>query len=84
MPPDTPKRDSTPMPEEPLPQEDLSIAWHASTPMQEEPLAPEGLPWASTLVDIPNAQAGNNKPGDQAEEEDGPLIFFDKEGFINI
>ena len=82
--PEPPKQDSMPVPEELLPQEDLSITWRASTPMQEEPLAPEGLPWASTLVDIPNTQAGNNEPGDQAEEEDVPLIFFDKECFINI
>lgn len=55
--------------------------------MQEEPLAPEELPRASTPEDIPDAQAGgahptagDNEPGDQAEE-DVPLIFFDKEGF---
>ena len=83
MPPDPPKRDSTPVPEEPLLQEDLAIAWCASMPMQEEPLGPEGLPQASTLEDIPNTQAGNEEPGDE-EEEDVRLNFFDKEGFINI
>ena len=74
------KQCSTLVPEEPLMQEDIPNSGWAAIPVQQEPKV---VHWASTSEENHDAQAGGthlawgrSKQGDQADEEDVPMIFY--------